>query len=203
MFLFVGYPFFRLLLPIWGFFAGVAFGVNGMQSLFGANLISSTFGFAAGLVAGIVLAILAYTAYSIAVYIFGLTIGYVVGSGLMMAVGLQQGFWSTVVGIVVAVVFLVLFARIQMPKFLVVFLTAVGGAMAVIMGLFVLFGKIPEIAASLQLTGYLVSGSWFWLTILIVLAAVGMTFQYATIQAAREDWNDPYDWNVRKKKKKR
>ncbi len=55
MFLFFGYAFFRILLPIWAFFVGLMFGVHGMQNLFGANVISSSTGFIFGLFAGAIL----------------------------------------------------------------------------------------------------------------------------------------------------
>lgn len=207
MFLFFGYPFFRVLLPIWGFFAGIAFGVNGMQSLFGANVISDTFGFAVGLVAGIVLAFLAYTLYSVAVYIFGITVGYILGSGFMVALGFNVGFMSALVGVIAAVALLVVFGMAKMPKIIVMVLTAAGGAMAVITGLFVLFGAIPSLPGALQLTSYMVAGSWFWMIIWVVLAGAGLAFQYMLVQATNEDLNANYNWNMKKsvskKKKKR
>lgn len=200
MFLFFGYAFFRILLPIWAFFVGLMFGVHGMQNLFGANVISTSSGFIFGLFAGAILAILAYVLYSLAVYWFGLTMGYVLGSGIMMALGMD-GFLGGVIGIIAAIVLVVLFIKVAMPKTFIVVLTALGGAMAVIMGLFVLFGAIPAVADSLQLTSYLVTGSWFWIIVWAVLAVIGMTFQFAVLQQANENLSQNYDWGMPAKKK--
>ncbi len=199
---FFGYAFFRVLLPIWAFFVGLMFGVNGLQALFGPNILSTTSGFVMGIFIGLVLAVVAYLLYSLAIYWFGLTVGYVLGAGLMMALGFGNGFMSALVGIIFAIALIILFVVARMPKSLIIILTAAGGAMAVIMGLFVLFGQIPDIAASLQLTSLIVSGSWFWMIIWIVLAAIAATFQFALVQAT-EDVSEPYDWEMKPSKKKR
>lgn len=203
MFLFFGYPFFRFLLPVWGFFVGIAFGVNGMQALLGANVISDLTGLVVGFFLGIILALLAYFLYSVTVYWFGLTVGYILGSGLIMAFGIDSGFLSAVIGIITAVAFVFAFAMMRMPKFLIIILTATSGAMAVIMGLFVLFGKVPEIAATLQLTRYMVNNSFFWVIVWGALAAIGMIFQFAVLQAFNEDLNDSYNWDQKKTKKRK
>lgn len=198
MFLFFGYPMFRILLPIWGFFAGVAIGVQGMQSIVGDGFIGLSMGFVLGLVFGAVLAALAYFMYTLAVYLFGITVGYVIGSGLVMALGFNQGFLSALVGVVVGIVFAVLFANMKMPKYLIIFLTGAAGAMGVIMGLFALFGAVPAVPQSLALTSYLVSGSFFWVILWVVLAAIGILFQYALTQAVAEladnDLGAQYNW---------
>lgn len=202
LFMFLGYPFFRILLPIWAFFVGLTFGVNGLEALFGANILSASSGFVVGIFIGFALAVLAYLLYSLAIYWFGLTVGYVLGSGLMMAMGFTDGFMATLVGVLVALGLVALFVMARMPKSLVIILTAAAGAMAVIMGLFVLFGRIPDVAASLELTGLIVTGSWFWMITWIVLAAVGITFQYVLVQAG-EDLSKPYDFDKPVKKKRR
>lgn len=207
MFLFFGYPFFRILLPIWAFFAGLAFGFTGVEGLLGTGFISVTLALVIGIVIGLVLAVVAYFLYSLAVYLFGITVGYVLGSGLMLAIGFSPGFMSALVGIAVAILFAVLFAMTAMPKLFIILLTAAGGAMAVIMGLFVLFGQMPEIAANLQLTSYLVSGSWFWMLVWIVLAIVGVAFQYSitsmTEGAGYSELSDPYMFEETKSTKKK
>jgi hypothetical protein len=203
MFLFFGYPFFRILLPIWGFFVGLMFGLHDMQAILGHNIIAGGFGLFIGLFLGLLLALLAYFIYSVAVYFFGLSIGYVLGAGLVQSLGWGDGFMSGMVGVVMAIAFVVLFATIKAPKFLIILLTAAGGAMAVIMGLLVLFGRVPEVFASLQLTQYIVSNSFFWLIAWAILAGVGMCFQYALVQVANEDLRDPYVWGKTAKKKKK
>lgn len=197
MFLFFGYPFFRILLPIWAFFVGMSFGVSGMESMFGPNVVSGSLGLVMGFFFGLVLALLAYFMYSLAVYLFGITAGYALGSGFVLALGFGEGFLSVVVGAAVAILLAFVFAAVKMPKLFIVIITAAAGAMGVITGLFVLFGRIPAVSDSLSLTSYLVAGSWFWIIVWAVLAVVGIVFQYALIQAAKgmdKDLAKEYNW---------
>ncbi len=80
-----------------------------------------------------------------------------------------------------------------MPKFVIVLTTAAGGAMAVITGVFMLFGKVPTIPASLSLTKEMVATSWFWIVIWAVLAGFGFAVQYA--MSKREELTEVYVWN--------
>lgn len=200
MFAFFGYPFFRVLLPIWGFFTGLAFGYQGLASLMGPGFLSASLGLIVGFFIGILLAAVAWYAYAFAIYLFGGTMGYILGSGLMLALGFDRGFMSFLVGILAAFGMVALFTMAKMPKFLIILLTAAGGAMAVMTGVFALFGAVPTMAASLQITRLMVYGSWFWLIVWAVLAGFGMAFQYA-IASANEDLNEVYVWEEKPPKK--
>lgn len=67
---------------------------------------------------------------------------------------------------------------LRMPTFLVVFGTAFGGAMMIIMGLFVLFGQIPAEIASTSLTRVVISDSFIWMLIWVVIAGFGTAVQF-------------------------
>jgi hypothetical protein len=177
-FTFAGYRFFRMLLPLWAFFSGLFFGIQAFDSLMGGGFLATAFGVILGIIVGLILAAIAYFAYSFAVVLYGASLGYSLGYGLMLLIGLNPGFIPWFFGIVVSVLFVVLFMALRMPTFFVVFGTALGGSMAVIMGLFVLFGRVPVELASLRTTNVLVSDSWIWLIIWLVLAGIGMASQY-------------------------
>jgi hypothetical protein len=200
MFGFFGYQFFRVLLPVWGFFAGLAFGYRGIASLMSGGFLETSLGLIVGFFIGILLAAVAWYAYSFAIYLFGATTGYVLGAGLMLALGFDRGLISFMVGIVGAVGLIALFSMAQMPKFLIILLTAAGGAMAVLTGVFALFGAVPTMAASLDLTRLMVYGSWFWLIVWAVLAGFAMAFQYA-VSSANEDLQEVYVWDEKPSKK--
>ena len=89
-FCFVGYRFFRVLIAVWGFFAGFNLGAAGMTALFGQNFLGTTTGWILGLVVGLVLAALAYFFYYFAIVILGASAGYSLGSSLMAALGLNN-----------------------------------------------------------------------------------------------------------------
>lgn len=194
MLTFFGYPFFRVLLPFWAFFAGLMIGFKSIAGWLGASFMSASLGLLLGVLIGAVLALIAYLVYSVAIYLYGLTLGFVLGAGLIYALGLGMGFLSFLFGIGVAILFAWLFSVTQMPRFLIILSTAAGGAMAVITGLLVLFGRVPTILASLELTRYMVSGSFFWALVWIALTVLGIVFQY-TIVSSYEEMYKEYDWN--------
>ena len=82
-FCFIGYRFFRILIPIWGFFAGFFFGAQGVVSLFGGGFLSTVTSWVIGLVVGLIFAALAYFFYYAAVVILGGSVGYANGRELL------------------------------------------------------------------------------------------------------------------------
>ena len=74
--LFAGYRLLWVLLPIWGFFAGLWLGITGLQAIFGTGFLAGVSGLVVGFVLGIVFAVLSYLFYIVGVAILGATIGY-------------------------------------------------------------------------------------------------------------------------------
>jgi hypothetical protein len=72
----------RLALPIWGFFAGFAFGAGLIADIGNDRFLGTVFGWIVGLVFGVVLALLAYFFYAVAVVLVMASFGFAIGSGL-------------------------------------------------------------------------------------------------------------------------
>ena len=189
-FCFAGYRFFRILIAIWGFFAGFNLGAAGMTALFGQNFLGTTTGWILGLVVGLVIAVLAYLFYYVAVVILGASVGYSLGSGLMEAIGLNNpGFLSVTVGIVLAVVFTLLILVLNLPKILIMVYTALGGAVAMLAGLLILLGQVHVAVMQYGVAVALVRASWFWSIVAIALAVVGYLAQWRTMQEYTLAWS--------------
>src|SRR5438874_8254917 len=125
LFCFVGYRFFRILIAIWGFFAGFNLGTAAMTSLFNNAFLGTTTGIVLGLVIGVVFALLAYFFYYFAVVLLGATAGYDLGSGFIGAIGLNNpGFIAVIVGVALAVVFALVLLLFNLPKLLILVFTA-------------------------------------------------------------------------------
>ena len=183
---FMGYSLFRILLPIWGFVAGLIFGVQALDALVGGGFLSVSLGLVVGFFVGLLLAAIAYWVYAFAIVLFGAAMGYILGAGLMLLIGFDYGFVTVLVGLTGAVLMSMLFVKGRMPKFLVMLFTAMGGSMVMITGLFVLVGKVPTAGLSVYLTRYMVYGSWFWIIVWAIIAGLGMAFQYAMVSQAEE-----------------
>src|SRR6266487_2648151 len=161
-FCFVGYRFFRILIAIWGFFAGFNLGTAAMTALFNQAFLATAVGIVLGLVIGLVFAALAYFFYYFAVVLLGASAGYELGSGLIGAISSNLQFAAFIVGVALAVVFALLILILNLPKILIMVFTALGGAVAMLAGLLILLGrvKVPDLQYSVAVA--LVKASWFW-----------------------------------------
>jgi len=134
VFCFAGFKFFLFLLPIWGFFAGLLAGAHGFTAIFGDGFLATTAGWVVGFVIGIGFAIFSYLFYWVAVVLLGASIGYAIGYGIMDAIGFDLDLITWLIAIAVGVVFAVGTVILRAPKYLVVLLTAFGGATAMMAG---------------------------------------------------------------------
>jgi len=190
-FCFAGYRFFRILIAIWGFFAGFNLGTAAMTALFSNAFLQTTTGIVLGLVLGLVFAVLAYFFYYFADVLLGATAGYDLGSGFIGAIGLNNpGFIAVIVGVVLAVVFAFLILILNLPKLLIMVFTALGGAVAMLAGLLILLGQAKVAYLQYGDAVALVRASWFWSIIAIALAVVGFLVQWRTMQEYTLEWTE-------------
>ena len=191
-FMLFGYRFFRILLPIWAFFAGLFFGISGFDALMGGGFLATSMGLIAGFFVGLFFAIIAYFAYAFAVILFGASLGFAIGQGALLLLGFHEGFITWLTGIALAIVFIMLFAKFRMPRLIIVIATAFGGAMAVITGIFVLFGQLPPDAILLGLSRLMIGNSFIWMLLWIAAGAFGTAVQYATEKQV--ELMQAYEW---------
>ena len=176
---FVGYRFFLVMLPIWGFFAGVWLGAYAVTAIFGTGFLSTVTGLIVGIVAGIICAVLSYLFYAIGVAIVAGALGAALGSGIMTALGFDPGFLVTVVAIVSALVAVGLTFVLNLQKWVIIALSAIGGADLLVLSGLLLIGRVT--VEQLQISGNLlkpiIQDSWFWLIAWLVLAVAGIVVQ--------------------------
>jgi len=191
LFCFAGYRFFRILITIWGFFAGFNLGTAAMTALFNNAFLGTTTGIVLGIVIGLVFAALAYFFYYFAVVLLGATAGYDLGSGFIGAIGLNNpGFIAVIVGVVLAVVFALVILLFNLPKLLIMVFTALGGAVAMLAGLLILLGQVKTSYLQYGDAVALVRASWFWTIVAIVIAVVGFLAQWRTNQEYTMVWSE-------------
>src|SRR6185295_7400554 len=87
--LFAGQFVLRLILPIWGFFAGFAAGAGFVSDFADDRFLGTVLGWVLGLVFGFVLALLAYFFYAVAVILAMAASGFAIGSGIVVALGID------------------------------------------------------------------------------------------------------------------
>jgi hypothetical protein len=176
-FCFGGWRFFLLLLPIWGFVVGFGLGTEAMRALFGDGTFATVTSWVVGLVIGLVFAGLSYLFYYAAIVILAGTVGYAIGAAAWGLIGNEQGVIAFVLGIVVGVVVAVAALALNVPRYLVIVLTGLGGAAAIVAGWFLLIGKVPADNVTWWQVGKLISDSWFYLIVWGLIAAAGIVAQ--------------------------
>ena len=94
----------RLVIPIWGFFAGFAFGAGLVANLADERFLGTVLGWVLGLVFAVVFAVLAYLYYYVAITLAMAAFGFAIGSGLVVALGIDWNWVAVLVGTVVGVI---------------------------------------------------------------------------------------------------
>jgi hypothetical protein len=196
-FVFAGFRFFLILLPIWGFFAGFVFGADIVTQLFGNGFLATTTSWVVGFVLAVIFAVLSYLYYWFAVIFLGASAGYALGIGLMAWLGLHDGFLVFLVGVVVAIGVALAFIVLRVPKYLILGVTAFGGAFATLTGVALILGRIPKEALAAGIVGSFVNDSlnWVWVLAALVLGIAGFVYQMRTtarVEAALvSDYRNP------------
>jgi hypothetical protein len=174
-----GYRAFRILIAIWGFFAGFLLMMQAVVAASGG--LVSLEGLIIAFVVGLLLAVLAYYLYVAAVLILSASVGLWVGTGLMMALGFSNHSTAALIGgLVLAFALAVLALALNLTKYLLVGGTSLGGACSIIVGILLLLKKIPLETLSFDMVGAIISSSPVWSLVWLALATVGIIVQLSS-----------------------
>lgn len=189
----LGYRLFMVLLPVFGFFAGLWLGAHAVTMIFGTGFLSTVTSWIVGFGLGLLFAILSYLFYFVAVVLISAVIGYGLGSGVMVAIGFNPGLISVVVGVVCAIAVVAVVLLLNLQKYVIIGLTVIAGANAVILAVLLIFGQVP--LSSLTTAGETISpvvrASVFWTVVWAVMAGLGV---WAQLQTSREYEFAPADY---------
>jgi hypothetical protein len=176
--LFGGYRFLWVLLPILGFFFGFGLGAQTVQALFGGGFLSTITSWVVGFCVAVIFAMLSYLFYFMAVALIGGALGYVVGVGLLEAIGLDFGFLVWMIGIVLGIAVAGAVLAFNIQKYVVIIGTAIIGA-GIIVGTFLfMFGGLPSAQVAANPVRVAMQNSAFWSIVFILLALLGGIAQY-------------------------
>jgi hypothetical protein len=176
-FCFAGWRFFLILLPIWAFVVGFNIGTDAISALFGDGTFATVTSWIVGFVAAVAFAIFSYLYYYIAVAVLGGAVGYAIGTSAWGLIGNEYGAIAFVIGLACAVIVGGAVLLLNVPKYLVIVLTGLGGAATILAGWFILIDKIPSDAIHWTAVGQLITDSWFYLIVFGVVAAAGIIAQ--------------------------
>lgn len=166
----------RILLAIWGAFIGFGVGAVAVTQLTGQEYLGTVAGWAGAIVGALVFGALAYLFYAVAVILGFGAMGFVLGQTVAAAVGAEEPWVLTVVGVVAGVVLALLAIATNLPELVLIVISAFAGASITVAGLMVLLDMLD--------VGSLVGGADVsladhpaWYVGHLVLAVVGILVQ--------------------------
>ncbi|EGD57076.1 DUF4203 domain-containing protein [Gordonia neofelifaecis] len=181
LFCFRGVVAMRVVIAIWGAFVGLNLGAGIVSAITGDGYFSTALGWIVGIAVGILFALLAYLYYAVAVTLAMASIGFVLGTALMAALGVTWNWVIILVGVVVGILLAIAAIMLNLPALLLVVLSALGGSTAIVGGLMLLTSTIEVDDFSQASVTSTISHNWWWYATYIVLVIAGIVVQARVI----------------------
>ena len=175
----------RLVLPVWGFFVGFAFGAGLVAGFSEEHFLGTVLGWALGLVFAVIFAVFAYLYFAVAVIIAMTAVGFALGSGLVVAIGIDWNWVAVLVGVLVGAVLAVGSVLTNMPMIVLTVVSSIGGALAAVGGLMLVTGAMDSADFDQASIADRISDDWWWYALFLVLALAGLITQTRDAAAMR------------------
>ena len=181
---FAGLRVFSVALPVLGFLAGMALGVELIHHFFDDGFLTTSVGIIAGIVIGIIFAILSYMFWYVAVVLGGAFIGATVGVGLMNLFNVNTDWVLAAAAIIGAIVMGLMTVLFDLPVYWALVMTAFAGASWLVAGVMLIFNRIDRENLEYGTAWAAIEESWFWIVIWIVVAALAIGSQMSKLTEA-------------------
>lgn len=195
VFCFRGYLAMRLVIPVWGAFAGFMLGAGIVSG--DAGFLGSALGWFVGLGLAVVFGVIAYLYYEVSVIIGMMGIGFVLGTSVMVAFGVTWSWLIVLGGVVLAVVLAFVAIVGDLPMVLLTVLTALAGASTIVAGLMLLVGTVDLKDFDIGDTTERVADNWWWFVIYGGLVVGGIVAQFTDIDRRRDTLREAWATGVR------
>ena len=194
VFCFRGYLAMRVVIPLWGAFAGFMLGAGLVSG--DAGFLGNALGWLVGFGLAIVFGVIAYLYYAVSVVIGMMGIGFVLGTSLMVALGVSWSWLIVLSGVVLAVVLAFVAIAGDLPMVLLTVLTALAGASAIVAGLMLFVGTFDADDFSIGQTTEYVADDWWWFVIYGGLVVGGIIAQFTDVDRRRETLREAWSTGV-------
>lgn len=177
LFCFRGVIAMRVVIAVWGAFVGLNLGAGIVSGITGDGYLSTALGWIVGIVVAIAFGIVAYLFYAVAVTLAMASIGFALGTALMVALGVTWNWVLILVGVVVGVLLAAAAIMANLPAILLVVLSALGGSTAIVGGVMLLVGTIALDDFSRASVTSTMGNDWWWYIAYLVLVIAGVFAQ--------------------------
>ncbi|MEZ4562005.1 MAG: DUF4203 domain-containing protein [Thermomicrobiales bacterium] len=195
---FFGLRYWFIMLPIFGAVAGFFVGARVIQEVFGTGFLSTGVSWVVGIIIGLVFALLSWFVWYAGAIIMAGAVGASLFSGILHAIFSNPwGIMLFIVALIGAVLFAAIALFLNLPIYIVIVNSALGGAALAVAGVLVLIGSVTITELS---TGAAVAvadevrfqgAGILWYIVWIILAILGMLFQVQSISSVtlpEEKW---------------
>jgi hypothetical protein len=189
---FFGLRFWFILLPIFGAVTGFYIGARAIQDLFGQGFLSTATSWIVGIILAIGLALLSWFIWYAGAIIMAAAVGASVFSGILHALFTNPwGVALFIIALIGAIIFAAIALWLNLPIYIVIVNSALGGASLAVAGLLTLMGTVTVTELANGATVAVVDearfqgAGWLWVLVWIVLAVIGIFFQLQSVAAVR------------------
>lgn len=186
LFCFRGVIAMRVVIAIWGAFVGFNLGAAIVSAVTGDGYLSNALGWVVGVCVAFLFGLLAYLYYAVAVVVAMASIGFALGTALMVALGVTWNWVIVLVGVVIGVLLAVAAVAANLPAILLLVLSAFGGATAVVGGIMLVFHVIDTGDFTRGSVTSVIHGSWWWYIVYVVVAIAGIAAQARVLSDNRD-----------------
>ena len=165
----------RVLLALWGAFVGFGLGAGLVAALTDQGYLETVTGWLVAIVLAVLLAALAYVFFAVAVVLAFASMGFVLGRTVAAALGVDEPWVLTVVGLAGGVLLGLLAVVTNLPELVLIVVSAFAGASVAVAGLLLLLDRfdVDDVAAA-QVP---LADQPVWYVGQLVLAVVGIVVQ--------------------------
>ena len=192
LFCFRGYLTMRIVIPIWGAFAGFFVGSGLVAGLGGEDFLASAAAWLLGIALAVVFGILAYAYYEVCVALALSAVGFVISTSVLVALGVTWSWLIVLVGVAVGILLAVGAIVADLPMVVLTVLTALAGASVTIGGLMLIVGTIDGVDLGEGASTEVLDGSPWWYALYLALAIGGIVVQLMALDSVeasmRESW---------------
>ena len=176
VFCYQGYIAMRIVIAIWGALVGFTLGAS-----LGADdggILANALSWTLAILLALVFAAIAYLYYAVSIALAMGSIGFTLGASLLVAFGVSWNWLIVLAGLALGITLAIVAIVGDLPSILLIVLSAMAGASAIVGGLMLLTGQLDseQITRTAAITDEL-NDDWYWYVIWAVVASTGLVTQ--------------------------
>jgi hypothetical protein len=194
LFCFRGWLMLRILIPIWGAFAGFLLGAGLVASIGNAGFLSTVLGWVVGVAVALVFALIAYLYYEVSVVVAMAAIGFSIATTALVALGVTWSWVLILAGVLLAVLLAFVAIVGDLPMVILAVLSAMAGASTIVGGAMLVLGVVDLADFTSEATTQRLDDDWWWYAIYVVLVIAGILAQMRAVgrftASMRQSWRE-------------